>query len=153
MSRIEQRSAYYSIQKVLTHLSRTATVLMFVPTMLGTTGCISNAVVFSTSTRLGIEISAAEGGQQHALIGYKRFEGVTMPMREDQGELISEAYSIYAFYKLETGSLLLPDLKPIQVDQRFAMGEAALAATGSLNETTNTPSNSGAAEEVGEGGS
>lgn len=94
-------------------------------------GCAKDAVIFSTSTRLGIELNTTEGGQQGVRIGYKRSEGVTMPQRKEDGTLRDEAYPVFAAFRFDTGSVLLAGLGTTEIDQRFATGDAANAATSS----------------------
>ena len=92
-------------------------------------GCAKDAVVFSTSTRLGIELNTTEAGQQGVRIGYKRSEGVTMPQRKEDGTVREEAYPVFAAFRFDTGSVLLAGLGATKIDQRFATGEAADSAT------------------------
>lgn len=85
-----------------------------------------NAIVFTTSTQTGIELNAGEGGRETVKVGYDRFEGVIMPLRKKNGQIIDEAYPIYSRYEFKTGPLLLSAVTTTHVSHVFATGEAAL---------------------------
>jgi hypothetical protein len=92
---------------------------------LAPSGC-SNTLLFTTGTQLGIEVNAAEGGQQTAKVGYQRFEGTVMPIRKRDGTIAEEVYPVLAVYSLETGTLLLGGLTTTKIRQVFATGKAAV---------------------------
>ena len=46
-------------------------------------GCARDAVLFATSSTLGIELNAADNAQQTVKVGYQRIEGVIMPVGEE----------------------------------------------------------------------
>lgn len=99
-------------------------------------GCVSDSVVFSTATMYGIELNAVEQGGQTIKVGFHRVEGVVMPMVDDDGNLLDEAYPVAAAYKSNTGALLLAALTNNYVRQSFATGAAAdspLAQAGVIN--------------------
>jgi hypothetical protein len=88
-------------------------------------GC-SNAIVFSTATITAIDISAAEAGQQHVVVGYKRTEGVVMPVRENKdGAVRDEAFSTLSAMHYETGGFFTPNRDGTRIRSVFATGEAA----------------------------
>lgn len=93
-------------------------------------GC-TNAILFSSSTLSGVEFNAAEGGEQAARIGYRRIEGVIMPVaKENKGtknpELMDEAFSVLSISKFESGSLFTKAFTTGRVTQVFATGRAAV---------------------------
>ena len=92
-------------------------------------GCMKDAVVFGTSTRFGIELNTTEPGQQGIRVGYKRAEGVTMPTRDESGNLHEETFSTLSAFRFSTGNLLLAALGLTEVEQYFATGAAADAAS------------------------
>lgn len=96
--------------------------------LLTTWGC-SNALVFSTSTLTAIDLNAVENGQQTVTVGYKRFEGVVMPVRKEKdGPARREAFSVLAASSYDTGGLQLSSLTGTKVKTVFATGEAAAQA-------------------------
>lgn len=86
-------------------------------------------VIFSTVSTFGVELSAAEGGQPGARVGYNRFEGVTMPHRYVEGKEDPKTYSVRSISEFESGPLFLPTIgeatRGVKVIQVFATGEAA----------------------------
>lgn len=105
-------------------------------------GC-SNAIYFATSTTTAIEINAGEGGQLHAQLGYKRFEGLISPMATEDDRIISQAPSTLAAYDLDTGFQLTTTGNEMttRVRQVFVTGratgasrEGAAVTTGSSGE-------------------
>ena len=96
-------------------------------------GC-ANTVVVSTSTMIGVEINAADAGEQTAKVGYQRAEGVVMPIRKSkanvrcgESSIIPNAYPVISVFELKTGSLLLAGLGPLRLNSVFATGRAAVA--------------------------
>lgn len=92
-------------------------------------GCARNLVVFSTSTSLAVAVGVTEAGQQGIQVGYKRFEGVTQPVRDEQDALAREAYPVFAAFRSDTRALLISALGTSEIEQRFATGNAAKNAT------------------------
>ncbi len=86
-------------------------------------GC-SQAIVFGTSSSLGIDIGV-EGGQENAKIAYDRTEAVSMPVRRKDGTLVDEAFPVLAISAMDTGKLTLTGLTAAKVKQVFAAGNAA----------------------------
>lgn len=99
---------------------------------LFTTGCMTNAVTFSTATRFGIEIATTDQSPG-AKVGYQRFEGTTMPFRhEEDGTMLAEAYPLVAGFGYSTGGLIpVISTQPMgtRIRQVFATGEAAKETT------------------------
>lgn len=115
--------------------------LLAVSVLLLACGCKSpEAIVFVTTTHVGVEANAGEGGQQQAHVGYRRFEGVVMPHRKEKkagekiGRALTNAFSVASRFDLHTGSLWLPALSlnstgafaPMTLHQTFASGAAAV---------------------------
>ncbi len=93
--------------------------------LVSTAGC-SNALIFATSTLTAIDLNAVENGQQTVTVGYKRFEGVVMPVRKDKdGPARQHAFSVLAASSYDTGGLQLTNLTGTKVKTVFATGEAA----------------------------
>lgn len=104
-------------------------------------GC-TNALVFTTSTVTAIDINAVENGQQTLTVGYKRFEGVVMPVREDKDTCVTcdhrpvrkRAYSVISALRYDTGGLLPEnlggnDVNGTHIKSVFATGNAAKVQT------------------------
>ena len=101
-------------------------------------GCV-NAVVFSTSNHIGIDLNALEGGQQSAKVGIQREEAVAMPVCANAADwkhpsrpctgIRKQAYSTMAASEVQTGTLLLAGLTSVQIAQVFATGTAAQKGT------------------------
>ncbi len=106
-------------------LRRPLLVLVVAATAAASMGC-ARAVVFATGTRVGIELNAVENGQQTVMVGYKRSEGVFMPVREEDDEAPRKtAFSTLSASNFETGTLLLAGLGSTKVKSVFATGAAA----------------------------
>lgn len=95
-------------------------------------GCANRAVIFATTTRTAVEISAAEGGQQGVHVGFDRFEGVMMPLvhtnHGGQTVTLAQAYPVYAEYEYATGGLTPASAtngSALVLRQVFATGRAA----------------------------
>jgi hypothetical protein len=95
----------------------------------GLLSACKNSVLFTTSTMLGVELNALEGGEQSVKVGYQRAEGVMMPVRKKDGKIMEEAYPVISLYDMDTGSLLLRALTTTRVKQVFATGRAAVKPT------------------------
>jgi len=93
------------------------------------TGCFTRSkhVVFASALRAGVEVSTLETGQQVAAVGYSRNEGVTMPARDATGAAKTQAYSVLALSRLDTGSLMFSTQgsRPLELRQVFVTGKAA----------------------------
>ena len=114
-------------------LQRSAKVFAAALASLALAGCANNAVVFSTATRTGVEINAAEGGQQGAHVGFERFEGVMMPAvytnKTGDEVPLKQAYPVYAEYEFQSGGLTAAGTTNsdggLIIRQAFATGKAA----------------------------
>lgn len=126
--------------------------LLITSSVLFTACAGPRAVVFHTATQVGIEATAIEAGQQAAHVGYRRIEGVVMPLSFQQEEIIckdgqpirtnrtwrvnTNAYPVLSVFRMTSGSLLLPALNmtnqggtaPLRLHQVFATGDAAVLA-------------------------
>jgi hypothetical protein len=123
------------------HVTRWAASFLILTSIVPSTiGCKSRAVIFSTATQAGIEVSALEGGKQTAHVGYRRAEVVAMPHRRPSNdETLPKPYSVASLYSLDTGSLLLPSRPSgsggwgeLKIRQVFATG---LASVGEYTES------------------
>jgi hypothetical protein len=127
--------------------------LLLASSLLFTACAGPRAVVFHTATQVGIEATAIEAGQQAAHVGYRRIEGVVMPLSFQQEEIITKdgqairtnrtwrvntnAYPVLSVFRMTSGSLLLPALNltnqggtaPLRLHQVFATGDAAVLAS------------------------
>lgn len=121
-----------ALTRYFSRLTASAVGLAFI--VAPTIGCKSRAVIFSTATQAGIEVSALEGGKQTAHVGYRRAEVVAMPHRRpSNGETLPKPYSVASLYSLDTGSLLLPSTpsgsggwSELKIRQVFATGLASV---------------------------
>ena len=86
-------------------------------------GCApSDTLIFSTYTKVGVDISVANGTPSEAVFGYKRFEGALIPVdaRHPPSDGHPQIPPIYASMDLRNGWL-----SGICVAQVFATGQAA----------------------------
>lgn len=118
---------HFIFQSVKRAAAASALLLLFLAT-----GCANNAVLFTTMTRTGVEISAVDGGKQSAHVGFERFEGVVMPTvyTNTSGETVTlkQAYPVYAEYEYATGGLTPASAtndSALILRQVFATGRAA----------------------------
>ena len=85
-------------------------------------GCQSDHLLFSTYTKVGIDIASVGGTPTRATFGYKRFEGAIIPVDPNTAKGQAEdVKSVYAAMALTNG--WLTGLSIVQV---FATGEAAV---------------------------
>ena len=94
------------------------------------TGCKTDHLVFTTYTKVGVEVAAVDVQPSHATLGYKRFEGAIIPVDvgrkgDDDAPKTSEdmkkkVASVYAEMDVENGWF-----KGIDISQVFATGKAA----------------------------
>jgi len=95
-------------------------------------GCKSNHLIFTTYTKVGLDVSTTDGQPTSALFGYKRFEGAIIPVDVDEQEMVGDpeipkdARSVYAAIDLENSWL-----QGLKIYQVFATGEAATQAANS----------------------
>ncbi len=88
---------------------------------LALAGCRSDHLIFTTTTKVGVELSATDGVPTSAVLGYKRFEGAIVPVEDPQsGAQADEAASVFA--AIDMDNRWLGGLDLFQV---FATGEAA----------------------------
>jgi hypothetical protein len=76
-------------------------------------------LLFTTYTKVGLDISLTDGQPTEAVFGYKRFEGAIVPVDPDA----EEAQSLYAGLCIDNGWL-----SGLTIGQVFATGEAAVRA-------------------------
>lgn len=86
------------------------------------TGCHSDALVFTTYTKVGLHASATGNTPNNLMFGYKRFEGAIIPVDPTKPE--SDVASVYAAISLTNGWF-----SGIHLQQVFATGDAAVSAS------------------------
>lgn len=88
---------------------------------LMTTGCTPRHLVFTTYTRVGLNITAAGDVPTNLGLGYKRFEGVIIPVDPAKADPKNPALpSVRATLNLKNRWL-----NGLTLDQTFATGQAA----------------------------
>ena len=88
---------------------------------LMTTGCTPRHLVFTTYTRVGLNITAADGVPTNLGFGYKRFEGVIIPVDPTKADGTNPALpSVRA-----TLGLTNRWLEGLTLEQTFSTGKAA----------------------------
>lgn len=88
---------------------------------LMTTGCTPRHLVFTTYTRVGLNITAADGVPTNLGLGYKRFEGVIIPVDPTKADGTNPALpSVRA-----TLGLTNRWLEGLTLEQTFSTGKAA----------------------------
>jgi hypothetical protein len=92
-------------------------VTLFLWIVLGS-GCSASHLVFSTYTKVGLDITVAEGTPTEAVFGYKRFEGAVVPV--DPEDPKGTLQSVYAGVCVRNSWL-----KGLKIGQVFATGTAA----------------------------
>lgn len=80
-------------------------------------GCATDHLVFTTYTKVGIDVSSVDGQPAQAVMGYKRFEGAILPV--DVANENQEAPSVFA------GSIVRNGWFSLDITQVFATGKAA----------------------------
>ena len=88
-------------------------------------GCEANHLVFTTYTKVGLDISATDAQPTQMMLGYKRYEGAIVPVElpESAGEVQEEAMSVYSAMELRNDWF-----DGLEVLQVFATGQAAVNA-------------------------
>ena len=103
---------------------RTLTLLVAASTSVG---CASSKdLLFTTYTKVGVDISAVNGTPTEAVLGYKRFEGAIIPVDPEHEPAKGDPRipSLYASMDFRNGWL-----SGLCIAQMFATGQAALNAT------------------------
>ena len=86
--------------------------------------CANDHLAFTTFTKVGLDISAAESTPTSAMFGYKRFEGALIPVDPKDTDIDpGDVHSVYAAIDLNNQWLGGIDIKQV-----FATGEAAVNA-------------------------
>jgi len=80
----------------------------------------SRMLIFTTYTKLGLDVSVMGGTPGEVVVGYKRFEGAIVPVKE--GDPQGEAPSVFASLDLKSEWLA-----GLCIRQAFATGEASKA--------------------------
>lgn len=108
-------------------------IIVLIGCLLLAAGCKSNPrrpLIFTTSTKIGLDLSATGGALNNATFGYKRFEGAILPVRPENSvdagtpPVPSDAPSVFAAIDLENSWL-----KGIKLFELFATGQAAIQAS------------------------
>ena len=81
-------------------------------------GCATDHLIFTTYTKVGLDITVAEGTPTEAVFGYKRFEGAIVPVNPEEDT--TDLSSIYAGICVENSWI-----QGLEVGQVFATGTAA----------------------------
>jgi hypothetical protein len=94
-----------------------------------TTGC-TKTLLFSTATKVGLDISQRADQMIDVSFGYDRVELASIPApKEEDAANGKEAYSVLGVFSVSYGNpFALQDRQPLKIDQFFATGEAALTA-------------------------
>lgn len=89
----------------------------------GLSGCTTNGrhLIFSTYTKLGVEMSFVDQAPRQFIFAYKRFEGAIVPVDKDDDK--TEMPSLYAAININSNWL-----NGLDIYQEFATGSAAVAA-------------------------
>jgi hypothetical protein len=88
-------------------------------------GCRSDHLVFTTYTKVGLDISTTNGQMANGMFGYKRFEGAIVPVDVDQQVTAGKSpqvASVFAGIAVENSWL-----DGLALAQVFGTGEAAEA--------------------------
>ncbi len=111
-------------------------------------GCTAKHLAFTTYTKVGLDISTADGAPTQAVFGYKRFEGAIIPVQvqaEDGSE--PEVMSVYAALDLTNNWL-----EGLSILQVFATGQAAKNAAANPEAFADLVREAKEAQEAEEGG-
>lgn len=85
------------------------------------TGCAQRSLVFTTFTKVGLDVTAIDGNPSSLMFGYKRFEGAIIPVDPMPGQDGAPAMpSVFASVAVTNKWF-----KGLHVKQRFATGVAA----------------------------
>jgi len=116
---------------------RSSQTILLCLVCLASTACMKDTVAFHTATRLAIEIQTSEE-QPGVNVGYRRLEGVTMPLRvspdgadgtkDGKGNaLVPDAYPVLAGFMTSSSGLWPNGARPLgtRIKQVFATGRAA----------------------------
>ncbi len=109
---------------------RRSVVLVGLGVLAALSGCApANHLVFTTYTKVGLDLSAVGQTPTHVLLGYKRFEGALIPVDlESKAGQAGEAQSVYAGFNLENDWF-----QGLKITQAFATGKAAQKAASNPN--------------------
>jgi hypothetical protein len=101
----------------------TRLVGLLLPITLVSGGCV-NTMMFSTATKVGIDISQRADQIIDVSLGYDRIEVVSIPAPKDaDAGPDTEAYSVLGIFDLRYGNPWLD--RPLVVNQFFGTGNAA----------------------------
>lgn len=87
--------------------------------------CSTQSVLVVTNTSLGVAITATSDKTGDVNVGYKRFEGVYVPMERAEDGTMPEPPAVYSRFKLDAKGLTPGQMGHLTVKQVFATGEAA----------------------------
>lgn len=105
-------------------LRRSALALLLV--IAGTAGC-AKTLVFSTATKVGLDISQQTDQTIDVMFGYDRMEIASIPAPRDTDAADgTDTYSVLGIFSISYGNPFQGE--PLKVDQFFATGQAALRA-------------------------
>ena len=101
--------------------NRWALILGAVVFALGLSGCATDYLVFTTYTKVGLDISFVNQAPRQVVFGFKRFEGAVIPI--DKEDKDGEVASVFAAIRLSSNWLT-----GMKIYQDFATGDAAVQA-------------------------
>lgn len=96
-----------------------AEVSVLAAVILFAAGC-GSSLIFTTYSKVGLDMSVANGAPAEAVFGYKRFEGAILPVDPSRPKEIG---SVFAGMQVDNGWV-----DGLCIDQVFATGGAATAA-------------------------
>lgn len=98
--------------------------------VLGGAGGCSKTLIFSTATKVGLDISQRADQVIDVTFGYDRMELVSIPAPKDADAVDGkDTYSVLGVFSVSYGNpFALQDRQPLKVDQFFATGQAAKKA-------------------------
>lgn len=108
-------------------MARTARIIVAAAALCAVTGCSTRRLVFTTYTKVGLDVSTTDGNTPNGVFGYKRFEGAIIPYQPDPTGS-KDAASVFAAMDVDNrwfGGLTIRQL--------FATGDAAVTAAGTPN--------------------
>lgn len=106
-------------------LRREAVIVLLALVCLG--GC-AKTLVFSTATKVGLDISQRADQMIEVSFGYDRAEVASVPAPEDHASKDLDIYSVLGIFSVSYGNPFSTQRDPLTIHQFFATGEAAKKA-------------------------
>jgi hypothetical protein len=99
-------------------------VLALACALAGATSCRTTHLVFTTYTKVGLDVSTQDGQPTQAMLGYKRFEGAVIPVDLEsstaEGGVPKDAKSVFAAISVDNSWI-----QGLKIHQVFATGKSA----------------------------